>query len=174
MRASSMASVSARRSGSVTGTTTWPISRPNSWRQAMRDSNSSPQTASSQWTAPSRSSGHLRSRGEARRIGHGGRFARRGVHGQTGRGTHEHCDVMGRVDILTGTLGKALGGASGAIRAGARRSSNSCDSARALTCSPTALRRESRGASLEALSLLKQSTVLRDKLEATRTSSAER
>jgi glycine C-acetyltransferase len=36
-----------------------------------------------------------------------------GVMGEKGRGTHEHCGVMGRVDILTGTLGKALGGASG-------------------------------------------------------------
>ncbi len=36
-----------------------------------------------------------------------------GFMGPTGRGTHEHCGVMGRIDILTGTLGKALGGASG-------------------------------------------------------------
>ncbi|MGB1557398.1 MAG: glycine C-acetyltransferase [Oceanococcaceae bacterium] len=36
-----------------------------------------------------------------------------GFVGPTGRGTHEHCGVMGQVDILTGTLGKALGGASG-------------------------------------------------------------
>ena len=36
-----------------------------------------------------------------------------GFMGERGRGTHEHCGVMGRVDILTGTLGKALGGASG-------------------------------------------------------------
>ena len=36
-----------------------------------------------------------------------------GFMGSTGRGTHQHCDVMGRVDIITGTLGKALGGASG-------------------------------------------------------------
>ena len=36
-----------------------------------------------------------------------------GFVGETGRGTHEHCGVMGRVDIMTGTLGKALGGASG-------------------------------------------------------------
>jgi len=36
-----------------------------------------------------------------------------GFLGERGRGTHEHCGVMGRVDILTGTLGKALGGASG-------------------------------------------------------------
>lgn len=36
-----------------------------------------------------------------------------GFMGKKGRGSHEHCDVMGRVDIITGTLGKALGGASG-------------------------------------------------------------
>lgn len=36
-----------------------------------------------------------------------------GFVGRQGRGSHEYCDVMGRVDILTGTLGKALGGASG-------------------------------------------------------------
>src|SRR6266550_5771776 len=41
-----------------------------------------------------------------------------GFMGKTGRGTHEHCDVMGRVDILTGTLGKALGGASGGYTSG--------------------------------------------------------
>ena len=41
-----------------------------------------------------------------------------GFLGGNGRGSHEHCDVMGRVDILTGTLGKALGGASGGYTAG--------------------------------------------------------
>jgi glycine C-acetyltransferase len=41
-----------------------------------------------------------------------------GFFGATGRGTHEHCGVMGRVDIFTGTLGKALGGASGGYIAG--------------------------------------------------------
>ncbi|MBP6603482.1 MAG: glycine C-acetyltransferase [Verrucomicrobiales bacterium] len=41
-----------------------------------------------------------------------------GVIGKSGRGTHEHCEVMGRVDILTGTLGKALGGASGGYTSG--------------------------------------------------------
>ena len=41
-----------------------------------------------------------------------------GFLGQSGRGSHEHCEVMGRVDILTGTLGKALGGASGGYTAG--------------------------------------------------------
>jgi len=44
---------------------------------------------------------------------HGG-----GVIGENGRGTHEHCGVMGRVDIFTGTLGKALGGASGGYTSG--------------------------------------------------------
>jgi len=41
-----------------------------------------------------------------------------GFVGKDGRGSHEHCDVMGRVDILTGTLGKALGGASGGYTSG--------------------------------------------------------
>src|SRR6185503_1196351 len=41
-----------------------------------------------------------------------------GFMGHTGRGTHEHCGVMGRVDVLTGTLGKALGGASGGYTSG--------------------------------------------------------
>ena len=43
-----------------------------------------------------------------------------GFMGTTGRGTHEHCGVMGRVDIITGTLGKALGGASGGYTSGKR------------------------------------------------------
>ena len=43
-----------------------------------------------------------------------------GFVGKTGRGTHEHCGVMGRVDIITGTLGKALGGASGGFTSGRR------------------------------------------------------
>ena len=43
-----------------------------------------------------------------------------GFMGATGRGTHEHCGVMERVDILTGTLGKALGGASGGYTSGRR------------------------------------------------------
>lgn len=43
-----------------------------------------------------------------------------GVLGATGRGTHEYADVMGRVDIITGTLGKALGGASGGYTSGRR------------------------------------------------------
>ena len=41
-----------------------------------------------------------------------------GFMGENGRGSHEHCGVMGRVDIITGTLGKALGGASGGYTSG--------------------------------------------------------
>src|SRR5258705_4096961 len=41
-----------------------------------------------------------------------------GFMGRTGRGTHEHCGVMGRIDVITGTLGKALGGASGGYTSG--------------------------------------------------------
>ncbi len=41
-----------------------------------------------------------------------------GFVGETGRGTHEHCGVMGRVDVITSTLGKALGGASGGFTSG--------------------------------------------------------
>ncbi|MBX3385345.1 MAG: aminotransferase class I/II-fold pyridoxal phosphate-dependent enzyme [Phycisphaeraceae bacterium] len=44
-----------------------------------------------------------------------------GVMGRTGRGTHEHFHLVGHVDILTGTLGKALGGAAGGFVAGSRR-----------------------------------------------------
>ncbi|MBN1675926.1 MAG: glycine C-acetyltransferase [Kiritimatiellae bacterium] len=43
-----------------------------------------------------------------------------GVLGARGKGTHEHCNVLGRVDIITGTLGKALGGASGGYTSGRR------------------------------------------------------
>jgi glycine C-acetyltransferase len=44
-----------------------------------------------------------------------------GVMGKTGRGTHEHAGILGRIDILTGTLGKALGGAAGGFVAASRR-----------------------------------------------------
>src|SRR5690606_16383146 len=45
-----------------------------------------------------------------------------GFMGEHGRGTHEYCGVMGRVDIITGTLGKALGGASGGYTSGRKGS----------------------------------------------------
>lgn len=44
-----------------------------------------------------------------------------GFIGKTGRGTIEHCDVLGKMDIITGTLGKALGGASGGFTSGKKK-----------------------------------------------------
>ncbi|MDZ4405993.1 glycine C-acetyltransferase [Prosthecobacter sp.] len=89
-----------------------------------------------------------------------------GFMGAHGRGTHEHCDVMGRIDILTGTLGKALGGASGGYTSGPKEiiellRQRSRPYLFSNTLAPTIA-----GASIAALSLLKQSTKLRDTLEA--------
>jgi glycine C-acetyltransferase len=88
-----------------------------------------------------------------------------GFMGRTGRGTHEHCDVMGRVDILTGTLGKALGGASGGYTSGRKEivellRQRSRPYLFSNTLAPTIA-----GASLKVLDLLSASTALRDKLE---------
>ena len=44
-----------------------------------------------------------------------------GVLGSTGRGTHEHFDLVGKIDVITGTLGKALGGAAGGYIAGSKK-----------------------------------------------------
>lgn len=44
-----------------------------------------------------------------------------GFMGKTGRGVHEHCNVINKVDIITGTLGKALGGASGGLPVAAKK-----------------------------------------------------
>ena len=87
-----------------------------------------------------------------------------GVLGKTGRGTHEHRGCVGRVDIITGTMGKALGGASGGYTSGRKEIID-------------ILRQRSRpylfsnsvapaivAASLKALELLEKSTQLRDKL----------
>jgi glycine C-acetyltransferase len=86
--------------------------------------------------------------------------------GRTGRGTHEHCGVMGRVDIITGTLGKALGGASGGYTSGRKEiiellRQRSRPYLFSNTLAPTIT-----GASLKVLDLLTQSTELRDRLEA--------
>ncbi len=88
-----------------------------------------------------------------------------GFMGKTGRGTHEHCGVMGRVDIITGTLGKALGGASGGYTSGRREivellRQRSRPYLFSNTLAPTIA-----GASLQVLELLTQSTALRDTLE---------
>ncbi len=88
-----------------------------------------------------------------------------GFMGRTGRGTHEHCGVMGRVDILTGTLGKALGGASGGYTSGRKEiiellRQRSRPYLFSNTLAPTIA-----GASLTVLDLLTASTELRDRLE---------
>ena len=89
-----------------------------------------------------------------------------GFMGKTGRGTHEYNDVMGRVDIITGTLGKALGGASGGYTSGRKEiieylRQRSRPYLFSNTLAPTIA-----GASLKVLELLSASTELRDQLEA--------
>jgi glycine C-acetyltransferase len=87
-----------------------------------------------------------------------------GFMGKHGRGTHEHHNVMDRIDVITGTLGKALGGASGGYTSGKKEMIE-------------LLRQRSRpylfsnsvappivAASIAAIDLLNQSTELRDKL----------
>ena len=89
-----------------------------------------------------------------------------GFMGQRGRGTHEYHNVMDRVDILTGTLGKALGGASGGYTSGRKEiiellRQRSRPYLFSNTVAPAIV-----GASLRALELLMESTELRDRLEA--------
>ena len=88
-----------------------------------------------------------------------------GFMGKTGRGTHEHCGVMGRVDVFTGTLGKALGGASGGYTSGRKEiidllRQRSRPYLFSNTIAPTIA-----AASLKCLEMLSRSTALRDKLE---------
>ncbi|HEY1083769.1 MAG TPA: glycine C-acetyltransferase [Prosthecobacter sp.] len=88
-----------------------------------------------------------------------------GFMGKTGRGTHEHCDVMGRVDILTGTLGKALGGASGGYTSGRKEIIEWLRQRSRPYLFSNTLAPAIAGASVTALDLLQQSTQLRDRLE---------
>ena len=88
-----------------------------------------------------------------------------GFLGPQGRGTHEYCGVMDRIDILTGTLGKALGGASGGYTSGRKEiidllRQRSRPYLFSNTLAPTIA-----GASLAAIELLKRDTSLRDQLE---------
>jgi glycine C-acetyltransferase len=88
-----------------------------------------------------------------------------GFMGKTGRGTHEHCGVMGRIDIITGTLGKALGGASGGYTSGRKEIIELLRQRSRPYLFSNTLCPSIAGASLEALRLLKTSTQLRDTLE---------
>ena len=89
-----------------------------------------------------------------------------GFMGKTGRGTHEHCGVMGRVDIITGTLGKALGGASGGYTSGRREIIELLRQRSRPYLFSNTLAPSITGASLKVLQLLTESTGLRDTLEA--------
>jgi glycine C-acetyltransferase len=89
-----------------------------------------------------------------------------GFMGATGRGTHEYRGVFGKVDIITGTLGKALGGASGGFTSGRKEviellRQRSRPYLFSNTVAPSIV-----GASLAVLDILEASTALRDKLEA--------
>ncbi|MSR43709.1 MAG: glycine C-acetyltransferase [Pedosphaera sp.] len=89
-----------------------------------------------------------------------------GFMGARGRGTHEHCGVMGRVDILTGTMGKALGGASGGYTSGRREIIELLRQRSRPYLFSNTLAPVIAGATLKVLDLLAESNALRDKLEA--------
>lgn len=89
-----------------------------------------------------------------------------GFMGSRGRGTHEHCGVMQRIDILTGTLGKALGGASGGYTSGRKEIIELLRQRSRPYLFSNSLAPPIVAASLQALELLSQSTELRDKLAA--------
>jgi glycine C-acetyltransferase len=89
-----------------------------------------------------------------------------GFVGRTGRGTHEYNRVLGRVDILTGTLGKALGGASGGYTSGRREIVEYLRQRSRPYLFSNTLAPAIAGASLKVLEMLSASTELRDKLEA--------
>lgn len=88
-----------------------------------------------------------------------------GFLGKTGRGTHEYRGVMGRIDIITGTLGKALGGASGGFTSGRKEiiemlRQRSRPYLFSNTVAPSIV-----GASIAVLDMLTETTTLRDQLE---------
>ncbi len=88
-----------------------------------------------------------------------------GFVGKTGRGTPEHCGVEGRVDIITGTLGKALGGASGGYTSGRREIVDLLRQRSRPYLFSNTLAPAIAGASIEMLNMLEESTALRDHLE---------
>lgn len=88
-----------------------------------------------------------------------------GFVGKTGRGVPEYRDVMGRVDIITGTLGKALGGASGGFTAARQEIVDILRQKSRPYLFSNTLAPSITGASLEVLNLLSDTTELRDKLE---------
>ena len=89
-----------------------------------------------------------------------------GFLGPRGRGSHEYRGVMGRVDIITGTFGKALGGASGGFVSGRREIVELLRQRSRPYLFSNTLAPSITGATLKVLELLEESTSLRDKLEA--------
>jgi glycine C-acetyltransferase len=88
-----------------------------------------------------------------------------GFLGKNGRGTHEHAGVMDRIDILTGTLGKALGGASGGYTSGKKEIIDLLRQRSRPYLFSNTLAPSIAAATLEALAILQESTSLRDQLE---------
>lgn len=88
-----------------------------------------------------------------------------GFIGQTGRGTHELHNVMGRIDIITGTLGKALGGASGGFTSGRKEIIEMLRQRSRPYLFSNTLAPAIVGASIAVLDMLSETTELRDKLE---------
>ncbi|MCC7087449.1 MAG: glycine C-acetyltransferase [Pirellulales bacterium] len=89
-----------------------------------------------------------------------------GFMGRTGRGTHEHHHVMGRVDVITGTLGKALGGASGGYTSGRKEIIELLRQRSRTYLFSNSLAPAIAGTTLKVLDLIGRSTELRDRLEA--------
>lgn len=88
-----------------------------------------------------------------------------GFIGKTGRGVHEYRNAMGRVDIITGTLGKALGGASGGFTSAHKEIVDMLRQRSRPYLFSNTLAPSITGASIEVLRLLSETTELRDKLE---------
>jgi glycine C-acetyltransferase len=88
-----------------------------------------------------------------------------GFLGKTGRGTHEYRNVMGRIDIITGTLGKALGGASGGFTSGKKEIIEMLRQRSRPYLFSNTLAPSIVGASIAVLNMISHTTDLRDKLE---------
>jgi glycine C-acetyltransferase len=88
-----------------------------------------------------------------------------GFMGKTGRGVHEHRNVMGKIDIITGTLGKALGGASGGFTSGRKEIIELLRQRSRPYLFSNTLAPSITGASIAVFDLLSETTELRDKLE---------
>ncbi|HET7119604.1 MAG TPA: glycine C-acetyltransferase [Hanamia sp.] len=88
-----------------------------------------------------------------------------GFIGKTGRGTHEYCGVMGKVDIITGTLGKALGGANGGFTSGKKEIIEMLRQRSRPYLFSNTLAPNIVGASIAVFDMLSETTDLRDKLE---------